>query len=190
MRNVGPLLGTVPLHQRQHELVLILRPGALDELRIQHFLPTMEALDVSAALQTLRNLLPVLAIVLSNGAGQLFIFLWRPVALVRPILILCRTRFVDAWVIILPSDDHLLCGLEKFFVARARAKEPRHKWRIILIVWHQASLTVARNIVDGGYTLAISHLLILIHTSPVAIQLTIRDSTFLLSGGALAILIL
>ena len=82
MRNVGPLLGTVPLHQRQHELVLILGPGALDELRIQHFLPTMEALDVSAALQTLRNLLPVLGSILVDQLSQLFVLFFIPVSFV------------------------------------------------------------------------------------------------------------
>ena len=69
VRDVGPLLGAVALHQRQHKLVFFLAPGALDECRIEHFLPSMQALDVSAAIQTLRNLLPIFTIVALDGPG-------------------------------------------------------------------------------------------------------------------------
>lgn len=43
-RNERPLPSAVRVHQRLNQIVLLLLPRTLDELWIQHFLPTMKAL--------------------------------------------------------------------------------------------------------------------------------------------------
>ena len=92
----------------------------------------MEALDVGAPRQTLRNLLPVLAVELQHRLGQLLVLLRRPVSLVRAVLVLGRPRFVDCRVRCLACDDHLLRHLVKFLLVWARVEEhARHQRRLV-----------------------------------------------------------
>ena len=65
----------------------------------------MQALDVCATRQTLGNLLPVLAVELLHCLRELFVFLWRPMALIGPVLVLCRASLVYVRVLSLPSAD-------------------------------------------------------------------------------------
>lgn len=57
--DLAPSLRTILLDALHEDAVLILRPGALDHLRVQHLLPPMQALHISAIFQLLSNLLPV-----------------------------------------------------------------------------------------------------------------------------------
>ena len=77
----------------------------------------MEALDVSPAFETLSNLFPVPAPVLLHCYGQLLIFCLGPVALVCSILVLGWPCLVQIGIFPLPSDNLLLLGHGKIFIA-------------------------------------------------------------------------
>ena len=105
MGDVGPFHGTRGLHQGQDQLVLFAAPRSLHQRRVEHFLPPVETLDIRTASQTLGDLLPVLAMELLHGFGQLLVFLRRPVALIRPVLVLCRASLIDVGVFTLATAD-------------------------------------------------------------------------------------
>jgi len=69
LRNCCPLNGAILTHQLEHGPVFFLRPGALDEARVEHFLPAMETLDISAAGEVFGNLFPVFLVIASDGIG-------------------------------------------------------------------------------------------------------------------------
>ena len=105
MSDIGPLLSPIALDKRQYELVLLLRPGPLHELRVEYFLPPMQALHVGAPIKALCDLLPILAIVSLNGPSELLVLLRRPVALIGAVLVLGRPGLVDAGVVLLALDN-------------------------------------------------------------------------------------
>ena len=92
--------------QRQDYPVLGGAPRTLDQLRIEHFLPAMQALHVGAAEgETSRDFFPVACLVLFDSGDEFAILGARPVTLARPVLILGHSRLVDAWVGSLVLDD-------------------------------------------------------------------------------------
>ena len=56
---LGPEVRAIDVHQMQQEPVLDICPRPFDEGGIQHFLPAMQALHISAILELLSNFLPV-----------------------------------------------------------------------------------------------------------------------------------
>jgi len=69
----GPFLRAVLVNQMKNHPVFLLSPRTLDEAWIQHFLPTMKALDVSTAWQLLGDFLPVFASMLPHCIGQMLV---------------------------------------------------------------------------------------------------------------------
>ena len=63
LSNLSPLFSSSLLDEFNHKLVLELSPRSLDELRVKDLLPSMQALDVSPALQLAGDLLPAFAFV-------------------------------------------------------------------------------------------------------------------------------
>ena len=63
LSNLSPLFSSSLLDEFNHKLVLELSPRSLDELRVEDLLPSMQALDVSPALQFAGDLLPAFAFV-------------------------------------------------------------------------------------------------------------------------------
>lgn len=131
MGDMGPFLSAIRLNQREHQLVFVLGPGTLHQLRVKHLLPTVEALDISAPLEALRNLLPVLTVVFLDSLRQLLVLFGCPVALVSAILVLGGPSLVNGRVGVLTSDDHLLGHLVKLLFARACVKHPRHQRSLV-----------------------------------------------------------
>lgn len=82
--DLRPLLRPVFLDEQQNELVFFGRPGALDEVRVKHFLPAVQALHVGAADQRLGDFLPVFGVVLVDGRPENGVFFFGPVAFGRP----------------------------------------------------------------------------------------------------------
>lgn len=79
--DLAPSLRTILLDALHEDAVLILRPGALNHLRVQHLLPPMQALHISAIFQLLSNLLPVFRAHLGNEVTKFFVLISGPVAL-------------------------------------------------------------------------------------------------------------
>ena len=48
LRNIGPLKGSKVLHQSQDQFVFFFAPRPLDKIRVEYFLPAVEALDICA----------------------------------------------------------------------------------------------------------------------------------------------
>mmetsp|Transcript_3158 Transcript_3158/g.9795 ORF Transcript_3158/g.9795 Transcript_3158/m.9795 type:complete len:215 (-) Transcript_3158:225-869(-) len=82
-RNHAPLLGAMLQHQAQDLVVLLLRPRPLDEVRVEHLLPAVQALNIGAVGEEFGDLFPVLARVDLDGAAQHVVLLRRPAALGR-----------------------------------------------------------------------------------------------------------
>ena len=61
--DLAPCLSTVLLHALFENCIFLFSPRAFDHLWVEHFLPTMEALDVCAIDERLSNLLPILRLV-------------------------------------------------------------------------------------------------------------------------------
>ena len=80
LSNLCPLLRAEQLHKLEDKAILFLGPRALHEVRVQHFLPAVEALDVCAPRKELSYPFPVLSIVFCNRLSQLQVFFLRPVA--------------------------------------------------------------------------------------------------------------
>ena len=59
------------------QLILLLCPGAIHPLRVQHYLPPMEALDVCSIFKVTRYTLPAFPFVLCNCAAQQVVLLNR-----------------------------------------------------------------------------------------------------------------
>lgn len=69
LSNVSPLLRSVLLNKFQHEIIFLFSPGSFNQGRIEDLLPSMQALDVSAAKHILSDLFPVASIILSYGVA-------------------------------------------------------------------------------------------------------------------------
>lgn len=120
----GPLLCTFLLDEPQDEGVFFDAPGSLDEVRVQHLLPPVQALHVGPPLQALGNLLPISAPELGDGDGELFVLLSGPVALVGTILIFGGPSFIYVRVLFLASNNLLLfCSRESITAWRCREQE-------------------------------------------------------------------
>lgn len=97
--NRGPLLWPMLNHSHKKGLVFKLAPGPLDQERVEHFLPSVEALDVSATLQLLGNLLPILTFEFLYCLLELLVLALSPMTLVAlALLVLGRARPVHLWV--------------------------------------------------------------------------------------------
>jgi hypothetical protein len=70
----------VHLDKLENKAVLLLGPRALDEARVEHFLPSMKALHISSSLKRLSDLLPVLTSVFFHGITKSAILFICPVA--------------------------------------------------------------------------------------------------------------
>lgn len=92
--DLGPFLGALLLDEHQDHAVFVFGPGAFHQTGVQHLLPPVQALHVSAARQILSNLLPVLLVIASDSICQHQVFELGPVALGRPILIFGRSNFI------------------------------------------------------------------------------------------------
>ena len=57
--NLCPLFGSSLLDKLDDQLVLELSPRALDELRVEYFLPSVQTLYVGASFELARDLLPL-----------------------------------------------------------------------------------------------------------------------------------
>ena len=119
VRYVCPFLGSISLHEGEYELVFFFGPGAFNELRVENFLPSMEALYICPAVKALGNLLPVFTVVFLDCTCQLLVFEGRPVALIFATLVLCGSGFIDAWVVFLSRDYHLLCCCQEVLLSWA-----------------------------------------------------------------------
>ena len=64
--NVRPVLCSKVPYSFEKDVVFFWSPGPLDQVRIQYFLPTVEALNVTAVLKKRSNLLPVLGLLLDS----------------------------------------------------------------------------------------------------------------------------
>ena len=106
--NRSPFLRSLFLDQSQNKSIFLNTPRSLHKVRIQDFLPPMQALNISASIEAFGNLLPVSAPVLLHSYGQLLVFFSCPVAFVSSILVFCRPSFVEVWILSLTSDDLLL----------------------------------------------------------------------------------
>ncbi len=140
--DISPLLSPLPLHKYKYKHVLFFGPGAFHEVRIQNFLPSMEALDISAAWQLLSYFLPVLAIESGHGSLEQVVLSSSPVALVLTILVFSRACLVDVWIVVHPVSDlslvlldeslnfcifwAFLLGLQQFCIVHHR-----HRWSSI-----------------------------------------------------------
>ena len=82
LSDVGPVLGAVLVHVLGQLGVLLSTPGSFHHGRVEHLLPSMQALNVRSLVQEGRDLLPVLGAELLHQLRQPFIFLVVPVALV------------------------------------------------------------------------------------------------------------
>ena len=94
----SPLLSTSCLDKRQDQFIFFFTPRTLYQLWVQHFLPSMQTLNISTTCETFGNFFPVLAFKFFDGFGELCIFLWSPVTFVCSVLIFCRTSLVNIWV--------------------------------------------------------------------------------------------
>ena len=116
----GPLLSTVDVDEMKQKSVFDVSPWTFDEVGVQHFLPSVEALDVCATLETLGDLLPALAAVCHDSFGKLLVLLFGPMTFDFHVgatkrlllLILRRTSLVQVWVQLLMPDQVLLCLLK------------------------------------------------------------------------------
>jgi hypothetical protein len=85
------LLRAEQLHELEDEPVLFLGPRALYEIRVEHLLPSVEALHVGAPRERLCYLLPILPIVFGDGLAELEVFFFCPMpfedVLIRSFLI-------------------------------------------------------------------------------------------------------
>ena len=57
--NLAPSLRAILFDALHENTIFLLSPGSFDHLRIEHFLPAVEALDIGAILELLGNFLPV-----------------------------------------------------------------------------------------------------------------------------------
>jgi hypothetical protein len=71
--DLGPLFGAELSDELRDPGVLLLGPGAFDERRIEHFLVTMQALNVGLAGQCGGDLFPVFAFVFGNLLAKNFV---------------------------------------------------------------------------------------------------------------------
>lgn len=108
-----PEVRSVDADQVEQQPVLDVRPGPLDQLGIQDFLPSVQALHVRPSMQRLGDLLPVLAAIEPNGLGQFLVFFLSPVAFnFRPnaigvlrLLVLGRASLVQVRILSLMSNQ-------------------------------------------------------------------------------------
>ncbi len=106
-------MSPLPLHKSEDKHVFFLRPGAFDEVRIQHFLPSMKALDISSAWQLLSDFLPILAIESGHGSLEQVVLSSGPVALVLTILVFGGACLVDVWIVVRSGSDLSLVCLDE-----------------------------------------------------------------------------
>ena len=92
--NRRPVLGLLLGDELQDELIFSLGPRAFDKVRIEDFLPSVEALYVGPSSKRLSHFLPVLATLLLDGLGEHDVFCLGPVALAGAILVFGRPYFV------------------------------------------------------------------------------------------------
>lgn len=88
------MLGLLLGDELEDELIFILGPGAFDKIRIEDFLPPVEALYVGPSSERLRHFLPVLATLLLDSLCEHDIFSLGPVALAGSILVFGRAYFI------------------------------------------------------------------------------------------------
>lgn len=69
----SPLLRAVLVNEMKYHAILFLSPRALDQTRIEYFLPSVKALNVSAARKLLGNPFPVFTTMLSYSFCQMLI---------------------------------------------------------------------------------------------------------------------
>lgn len=67
-RNEGPLLCAVNVDELQDHSVLLLAPGPLGQRGVQHFVPAVQALHLTFAIEMPRNGLPIAGLVTAHGA--------------------------------------------------------------------------------------------------------------------------
>ena len=61
-RNLTPVVRTVLFDHVHEGLVFLIGPGSLDHCRVQHFLPSMEALDISPVVEVASYPFPILSL--------------------------------------------------------------------------------------------------------------------------------
>lgn len=85
-RDKGPLLVSVDLHQTDYCGVLLRGPRTLNETRLEHLLPAMQALHIGSFRESGSNLLPILASELLDCPPKKVIFFFCPLSHRSPTL--------------------------------------------------------------------------------------------------------
>lgn len=81
LSDVTPVLGPELLHILRQHIILSLSPRTLHHRRVQHFLPTVQALDICPLIQIRSYLLPIFCAKLSDQFSKFFILFGVPISL-------------------------------------------------------------------------------------------------------------
>lgn len=76
--DVAPVFRPVLLDEHVHDFVFLLCPGPLHQIRVEHLLPAVQALDVAAVFEVRCDFFPILGPEFFNKLFQLLVFFLRP----------------------------------------------------------------------------------------------------------------